>query len=136
MKVKIDFVTNSSSTAYVFFLPSNYVLDGKYVNELADEWWGEYDDGKGTIEDYKKMIVDSFEQFKKDKVMWHDDNYQVYAPIQDILAKHGQELISIDIDSSSGQIHLIDVKHLKEMVAIEELITMKGELNVTETQKQ
>jgi len=136
MKIKTDFVTNSSSTAYVFFLPSNYIIKEEDLQKCAEEWFDEYvDDDTETIEDYKKKIVEGVETLKAQHYLYHEESYQVYTPILEILDKGGYELISIDVDSSSGQIHIVDTEKIKEMIAIEELITMKGELNATETQK-
>lgn len=132
MRIKADFVTNSSSTAYILYVPSNYELDENDLHKAANEYWPDWEDEFPTLELFKKRILEDFEDFVGNKELWYEDSIIGYSTLVDILVDKFQ-VIAINVDSSSGQMHLISPDKIKEIIAVEELIKMKGELNASKT---
>lgn len=69
MKIKVDFVTNSSSTAYVVFIPNRFEVSREQAKELfAPQYYG----GKDEDFDDDKFhdIQESIENLKEGNYLW------------------------------------------------------------------
>lgn len=134
MKIKADFVTNSSSTAYIMFVPPNYELNEEELQKVAQKHW---DDGEGnsdsfdTAEEYKERVLEDFEDFMGDSFMYEEDAMGFYTLKEILTSKF--EILSIDIGPDSGQIHNISSEKVNEIIATADLIKMKEEKNASET---
>ena len=89
MKIKADFVTNSSSTAYVVFIPDDFDLDEDQVKEI-------YDKIKSTnLAKYGCTCAlhnkDILERIKKNNIK----KYGVEWPLQNSDILHKQQLNSL-----------------------------------------
>jgi len=134
MKIKADFVTNSSSTVYIVFVPPNYELNEEELQKVAQKHW---DDGEGnsdsfdTAEEYKERVLEDFEDFMGDSFMYEEDTMGFYTLKEILTSKF--EILSIDVGPDSGQIRNISSEKVKEIIAVGELIKMKEEKNASET---
>ena len=69
MKIKVDFITNSSSTAYVVFVPNKFKVNRDDARSMYREgFYGEQDSlfGDKTFNDMKESI----EELKEGKHIW------------------------------------------------------------------
>jgi len=67
MKIKVDFVTNSSSTAYVVLVPTNFILK----REEAEKYWGTETDNKKSMTDEQfSDVVDTLEELRDGRSIW------------------------------------------------------------------
>jgi hypothetical protein len=135
MKIKADFVTNSSSTAFIVFIPPNYKIPDHELQKIAEDAYNDDDWGDQfkTTEDFKKRILEDFEDFIENGMMWLEDTTSYYWLSEFLNKEFG--IISFDVDSSNGQMHNIPIKKIKDIIAVHELIKMKDIINDTETQK-
>ena len=88
MKVKTDFITNSSSCSYIVFIPDNFdidkfveLIDNERLKEPLSASWNEYD--LHTIDDVKVKIKDKINDLIKNGYIYHDD--YLYYIIGDLL---------------------------------------------------
>ncbi len=73
MKVKSDFVTNSSSTAYIVFIPNNFYASDEILDEAQTMCKEDYDDYILTDEQLYKDIPDLIEGLKTGEVLSYYD---------------------------------------------------------------
>jgi hypothetical protein len=95
MKIKLDFVTNSSSTCYIACVPTN--LKPVLSVEGLDQW----DEDGHTEEEALELIHIGIEELKSGDAIWRDGNEQFWA-IQDYLEKQGFILTSVDAAGGDG----------------------------------
>ena len=121
MKIKYDFVTNSSSVAYIVMVPDNFHPS---ENEMREEYEHRdiYDDFHPTLEEATKEMHECLTILRNGDNIWnygHDGvNQTVYYMLLEICDEHGFVLGSIDISSEGNNI----IQGVKEEV-IEKLIT-------------
>lgn len=136
MKIKLGFVTNSSSTVYILFIPPNYDISNNELDKAADEYWLEID-GEGhfaSIQEFKKQIYVDFIDLKENGYLHMEDNYFTLPAIREILVNMKKfDLFQIDVGPDNEQIHNVTEDKMKEIIAVQELVKIREELNVTET---
>lgn len=103
MKIKLDFVTNSSSTAYVVVIPSSIKLL-KSVKEIEETQ--NYEDAlEYQYDKNKSLMLTSFNetlQELKNGDDVHYDDHQAFFLIRDYLADKGCIIKDIDMNGGGG----------------------------------
>ena len=121
MKIKYDFVTNSSSVAYVVMVPNNFYLN---ENEIREEYKENelYEKNPPTVEDVIKELSECIEILKEGDNIWHYGqdgvNQTVFYMLGNLCQNHDFSIASIDISSEGNNI----IQGVKEEV-IENVIT-------------
>ena len=112
MKVKLSFVTNSSSTSYIVFIPNTFkpspddIID-TYSHRLDGGWFEECNE-----DEIVKKVLEKIEDLKCGEIIYEYDTYEEYAIISDLCNHHDFILASVDI-SSDGNGTITNVKREK-----------------------
>jgi hypothetical protein len=110
MKIKSDFVTNSSSTSYVVFIPDRfYVDDGEALEyfKAEIEMYYDADDSEIPIEErLEKDIPDFIESLKEGENLWRegDLNYAIWDVLLGICEKHNFILTHMDVSCEGNNV--------------------------------
>ena len=72
MKIKSDFITNSSSISYIVFIPDSFKVSQKEMRDGYEQGCSYYDDEADPITDTDLMeIKDLFESLKNGETLWY-----------------------------------------------------------------
>lgn len=152
MKIKSDFVTNSSSTCYVVFVPNRFTPTDEDIKEAIEEektYWDE-DEYQPLLEEFaatKIEVIECLELLKEGENIYRNDygdgvDHKIYGIVQIIVSSNGFDITSVDM-SSDGFDTIIGIpeekvtKILTKNFDVTGLVTLiKGEKNVTNVEKQ
>lgn len=104
MKVRNGFVSNSSSSSFVVFVPDDFTLDYKAIEE-------QYED-EGIDMDILKDMVNSL---KKGHGLWRNDGWQEFDIIEEELRSRDLIVISMDSGPDEGAIDVITKKQVEDI---------------------
>jgi hypothetical protein len=123
MKIKLDFITNSSSTTYVVCIPNDFVID---VPDFIDsEYYEEtIDDEEDLTEDIVlkglNLILD---KLRTSGMIWEDDTIlDTQVPglhiMSDIMEKNDFVINAIDSGSDDGKIIYLTDKQIEKIMKL------------------
>lgn len=107
MKIKCDFITNSSSVAYVVMIPNNFYIN---ENEIKEKYESSelYEASPPKLEKAIKEIRECIGILKEGENLWHYGvdgvNQTVFYMVTDICNNHDFVISSIDISSEGNNI--------------------------------
>lgn len=117
MKFKFDFVTNSSSTCFVVFIPNSFTVTNEMIQAGIDDagyWWElEEDEEFPTVETIRNEIEICIGLLKDGDNIYQSYNggvdFKVYGVVDSILSTHSMYINSIEL-SSSGDNTILGIK--------------------------
>lgn len=113
MKIKQDFVTNSSSTSYVVYIPENFDIDD-WIRKKSELF--EFHDEESPNQSIVKKIV---EKLKHGEQVWQDDvdrSFNSYNFVYDLFQELGMILKDTDTSSESGRMINIGTCKIKQQM--------------------
>lgn len=117
MKIKLDFITNSSSTAYVVMIPDNFNVVESLAkilntNSYQDDLYEYCDDDEPK---FIEQISENISNLINGEDLWGYDT-PCFSTTQEILEKEDLIIASVDISSDGdGQITPANTKIIKKL---------------------
>ncbi len=108
MKIKFDFVTNSSSTAFVVMIPNKFYTSEEEIKELYNgyDMYDSYEEAKA--DEAFDELEDCIEDLKSGKNVWYylSDglNSCAYNSLLNICSKHNFIITSLDMNGEGNNI--------------------------------
>ena len=129
MKIKSDLVTNSSSTAYVVFIPENFeITDEEIKNVIIESYEEDFD--PNDFESVKKSLLNELKDLKNGHDVFYDewDKYNMFEPLSRIFEDKNLVIAVIDVPSESGSIVGVTSSKISEILL--DNIETKNLLNI------
>ena len=140
MKVKKDFITNSSSTSYIFAIPEKLNITIEEIEKHLENNQRDYpENALLTLNEVYDECLDIIEHLKKGETVFQENfTYQSYGVIVDYLYNQNLDLGEIDTDDGGSHINPVNMKKIEELILaislydnqdiIEKIINEKGKV--------
>lgn len=116
MKLKRDFVTNSSSTSYFVYIPDNFDIV-KYLHLLSESDWKHLINDFNNLKNVKSKFQEVFDKYLLNEgIFYEDDNHTLYWMIIDIFSQLDLHLQKVDSPSDNGIIFNVNSKQNKTKI--------------------
>lgn len=120
MKIKLSFITNSSSAAFLIFVPDNYILKEKRIKSSDEyiEFIEMENPSKREIDDIIDILIKDINFLKEGKEIMVEPYSWEKCIIFDILKEDGLVLKAIDVDGEGAStISPINITELKTFIS-------------------
>ncbi|MCK5643328.1 MAG: hypothetical protein KAJ19_21140 [Gammaproteobacteria bacterium] len=120
MKVKLDFITNSSSTAYLVYMPKNFNLSAylpKLIKscEYGDDLFEYYEDKEENEPEMLERITKNISKLQHGEELWHDDTI-CYNSTQHLVVQADLIVAAVDISGDiGGIIQPVNIERIDEI---------------------
>jgi len=139
MIIKNDFVTNSSSTIWIVFVPEGYLIDlDEFEHQLSENYFDETQDELKDI-DIASELEESLALLREGESVWsyHVDglHYAIYDTLISFLNNDGYAIKSFDVSEGNNMIIGLNPEEAKtafiQSIDVNEVIKVltKGEGN-------
>lgn len=103
MIIKNDFVTNSSSTIWIVYIPSNYSID---IDAFMEQLLEDYEEIELTDLMVENELSESLDLLKSGESVWsyHVDglHFAIYDTLITFLSDHGHTIKAFDVSSEGS----------------------------------
>jgi DNA phosphorothioation-dependent restriction protein DptG len=129
MKIKGDFITNSSSTSYVVYIPDDFDYKDYIEDIKTDDIWNDYceEENKDEIDKIWKHIKNIFNELKtsEDSILGENGYMSPgYYIVEHFIKKMGFVVSEVNIGSCQGTVTNVNNPAIKKKI---ELIRKKIE---------
>ncbi len=120
MKVKSDFITNSSSTSYVICLPDKITdeLLEKLFEKVIDNGDDELNDEDQLLEERKDEIKNWIKCLEAGKELWREEDPSIFDSLTKLAEEQDWIIDEKDTSSEAGQITALSKKDLEKIKRI------------------
>jgi hypothetical protein len=117
MKIRQGFVSNSSSSSFVVYVPKNFELTDE-IMEIAINTADEIDiDDENELNTFKENVVYAIDSLKSGKsIHEYDIDYDVFNSVYEILEKNNLIVTSINGGPDDGKIVGLSETKVKQIM--------------------